>query len=57
MLQEIEIGGGIMVLIQGESLRNERIIELGKITTKVFLFHASQQSAKKGKSLRTSDKF
>jgi hypothetical protein len=49
MLQEMEVGGGIVVLVQGESLRNERNIEVGKITTKIFLFHASQQFKKKGK--------
>jgi hypothetical protein len=49
MLQEIEIGGGIMVLTRGESLRNERNIQVGKITTKIFLFHPSRQLKKKGK--------
>ena len=49
MLQEIEIGGGIVVLTQGESLRNERNIEVGKITAKMFLFHPSRQFKKKGK--------
>jgi hypothetical protein len=47
MLQEIEIGRGIMTLMQGQGLMNERKIEVGKITTKRFLFHASQQLTKK----------
>lgn len=49
MLQEMEIGGGKMVLMRGESLRNGRNLEVGKITTKIFLFHASRQFKRKGK--------
>jgi len=40
MLQEIEIGRGIIAFVRGESLRNERSVEVGKITTKIFLSHA-----------------
>jgi hypothetical protein len=47
MLQEVEIGRGIMALMQGQGLKNERMIEVGKVTTKGFLFHASQQFTKK----------
>jgi hypothetical protein len=36
MLQEIEIGGGIILIMQGESLGNERNIEVGKIITKIL---------------------
>lgn len=56
MLQEIEIGRGIMALVQGENLKNERKIEVGKITSKGFLFHVSQQFTKKGTLIRTKDK-